>query len=281
MVEACLGGAMEVSALANLPPWEWPVDAGESILEALRVGEADERRLAAELAGNVVVISDELVETLLSIVESTGEPPDLRAMAAISLGPTLEELDLGWLDDPEDESVTPAVARTIQERLRAIYMDPAVPKDIRRRVLEASVRCPEDWHIGAVRAAYHSGDPDWRLTAVFCMGFVGDFDAEIVEALRTDDPDLHFEAVRAAGRALVEPAWPWISALLRSPDVDKPLLLAAIDAVAALRPHEAPEVLGELILVEDEEIAEAVQDALIVAGAWSHDEELRDPEVDV
>ncbi|HZD05514.1 MAG TPA: hypothetical protein VE173_11360 [Longimicrobiales bacterium] len=270
---------MEVSVLANLPPWEWPPEAGESILGALRAGKADERRLAAELAGNVVVINDELVETLLSIVESPDDPPDLRAMAAISLGPTLEELDLGWLDDPEDESVTPSVARAIQDHLRAAYMDPAVPKDVRRRVLEASVRCPEDWHTGAVRAAYHSGDPAWRLSAVFCMGFVGEFDGEIVEALQSDNAELRFEAVRAAGRAVVEPAWPLVSALVRSPGIDRPLLLAAIDAVASIQPETAPEVLGDLILVEDEEIAEAVQDALIMAGAWNrYDDEREDPD---
>jgi hypothetical protein len=46
---------------------------------------------------------------------------------------------------------------------------------VRRRVLEASVRAPQDWHQEAIREAYSSGDESWRLTAVFCMRFVRGF----------------------------------------------------------------------------------------------------------
>ena len=40
-----------------------------------------------------------------------------------------------------------------------------------------------------------------------------------------------------------------------------PLLLAAIEAVASIRPEEAPEVLDDLLDSEDEEIADAVAGA--------------------
>ena len=42
--------------------------------------------------------------------------------------------------------------------------DSSIPKQVRRRILEASVRAPEDWHQNAIRAAYSSGDKDWMLT---------------------------------------------------------------------------------------------------------------------
>lgn len=258
---------MDVSYLAEVPPWEWPADAGASILEALRDRGTDprERLVAAELAGDLVVLDDEMAEALLTVVGSPEEGPELRAAAAMALGPVLEEIDLAY-PDPDDASVTEPVARAIRDGLHEVYLDPEVPVLVRRRALEASVRCIEGWHPAAVRAAYHSGDHDWRLTAVFCMGFVRGFDAEIVEALESGDPALHFEAVRAAGAFGVEDAWRHVRSIVRSPNVDKPLLLAAIEAVASIRPEEAQAELADLTLSDDEEIEAAVRFALALAG---------------
>jgi hypothetical protein len=44
------------------------------------------------------------------------------------------------------------------------------------RILEASVRAPQDRHPDAVRAAYASGDAAWKLTAVFRMADVRGFE---------------------------------------------------------------------------------------------------------
>ena len=112
-------------------------------------------------------------------------------------------------------------------------MDASVPEDVRRRILEASVRAPQDWHQDAIRAAYASDDDAWRLTAVFCMRFVRGFDEQILEALDSENPDIHYEAVCAAGSWEVDAAWPHITALVTSRKTEKSLLLAAIEAVAA------------------------------------------------
>jgi hypothetical protein len=98
------------------------------------------------------------------------------------------------------------------------------------------------------------------------MSYVKEFDREIVEALDTEDPALGYEAVHAAGNWAVDGAWPHIRALvLAGEEVDKPLLLAAIDAAVIIRPEEVADVVGDLTESEDEEIAEAVLDALAMA----------------
>ena len=56
------------------------------------------------------------------------------------------------------------------------FMDGDIPKDVRREILEASVRAPQDWHQEAVRMAYSSDDESWRLTAVFCMCYIRGFE---------------------------------------------------------------------------------------------------------
>jgi len=152
-------------------------------------------------------------------------------------------------------------------------MDANVPRDVRRRILEASVRAPQDWHPAAIRAAYLSDDEVWRLTAVFCMRFVRGFDPQILEALNSPSPEIHYEAVLAAGNWEVDAAWPHLAALVTSAKTEKSLRLAAIDAVASIRPHDALELLDDLADSDDEDIADAVHEALATAEGRSGDDE--------
>jgi len=143
---------------------------------------------------------------------------------------------------------------------------------VRRRILETSVRAQQAWHQDAVRAAYSSDDEAWRLTAVFCMRFVRGFDAQILEALDSKNPDIHCEAVLAAGNWEVDAAWRHVAALVTSEETDTPLLLAAIDAAASIRPHEAAEILDDLADSDDEDIAAAVHEAMAMAEGPSGEE---------
>ena len=60
----------------------------------------------------------------------------------------------------------------------------------------------------------------------------------------------------------MDAAWSHISGLLSELVTDKPLLLAAIDAVAAIRPQEAGMILVELTCSDDEDIVEAAYEAM-------------------
>lgn len=144
---------------------------------------------------------------------------------------------------------------------------------MRRRILEASVRAPQDWHQGAVRTALNSADERWRLTALFCARFVRGFDAQILEALDSTNPDFHYEAVVAAGAWGLDAAWPHIASLVTSTRTRKPLLLAAIDAVPGIRPREAAEILADLADSDDEDIAAAAEEALAMAEGLADEEE--------
>jgi hypothetical protein len=267
---------MDLRTLKDIPPWEWPEGTAEALRDILRDDRSSESDLllATELAGDFTVVNDELVDVLLSILCNGDQPEAVRGTAAIALGPVLEHADTEGFEDAEDLPITERTFHRIQESLRTLYFDANVPKEVRRRILEAAVRAPQDWHRDAIRAAYGSGDEVWRLTAVFCMGFVRGFDAQILEALDSTNPDIHYEAVRAAGNWGVDAAWPHVAALVTSRETDKPLLLAAIDAVASIRPQEAFELLDDLADSDDEDIADAVHEALAMAeGPSGEDEE--------
>jgi len=217
------------------------------------------------MAGDFTVVNEELVEALLAVLRCGDESEGLRGRAAISLGPILEYADTEGCEDAGDVPISEQTFRRIQESLRELYTDAQIPREVRRRILEASVRAPQDWHENAVRSAYASGDDTWTLTAVFCMRFVRGFDGQIVEELDNRDTAIELEAVLAAGNWGLEAAWPHVAALIHSGQTPKPLLLAAIEAVSSIRPHEASEVLSNLTKSDDEDIVEAVHEALAAA----------------
>jgi len=268
---------MDLKILKDKPPWEWPEDTDEMLLEILRDDQRDEfdRLLAAELGGDYTVINDELAEALLSIVLSNEESEDLRARAVISLGPALETAYVDGFEDPEYVPISEGTFHGIQKSLHKLYMDTDLPKEIRRRILEGSVRAPQEWHQEAIRDAYSSDDDSWRLTAVFGMCYVRGFTAQILEALKNENEDIHYQAVCAAGNWEVDAAWSHIAGLVTTELTDKSLRLAAIEAVANIRPKEAEEILLDLTQSDDEDIVDAAYEAMAMFG-WFPDDDYDD-----
>lgn len=269
--------SQKLKALEQTPPWEWPEHAGAILLGALRDRGAseDDRVLAAELAGESNAIDDALAKALAAVVRGADEPDELRATAAIALGPTLELCDTEGFDEDDDMNDAPITERTfdeVRQMLRATFDDTSTPKLVRRRVLEGAVRAPQDWHREAIRAAYASDDPEWRLTAVFGMRFVQGFDEQILASLESPDVEIEAEAIRAAGEWELKAAAPHVLRLLEDEDTEKDLLLAAIAAVATVSRTKALELLPDFEDSDDPDIAEAAEEATHLAQIdWSGD----------
>jgi hypothetical protein len=269
---------MTLKELAETPPWEWPEDAGRTLRQTLtnKQAETSDRVIAAELAGDLVVMDDKVASDLLKIVGAAGEPEELRGKAAIAFGAVLEQADLEGFDDPMDLDDVPIEESTfekIKETLRTLYADESVPKYVRRRILEASVRAEADWHRDAIAKAYASGDRDWLLTAVFASRWVKGFNKQILDALKSTDSEIHYEAVHAAGSWELQPAAPHILGLVLDPKTPKPLMLAAIEAIGSIRPKDARKNLGRLRHSKDQDIAEAADEAITMAeGAAAFEE---------
>ncbi len=261
---------MDINQYADMEPWEWPDDIGELLLRLLEDDGADarDRETAIYMAGDPSVVDDALAGALIAIVKNGAADEQLRADAAIALGPALESNDL-VMDIEEDEEDEPPLSEdvfdAVQADLEKCYRDGGCPTEVRRRCLEASVRAPQPWHAAAIRSAYLSGDADWRLSAVFGMGYVEGFEKEILESLASDDPDTRCEAVSAAGNWEMEEAWPHIARLLAAGDTDVELLLAAIEAAVNIRPEEVKRLVGPLTDHADPDVADAAQEAIEMA----------------
>jgi len=275
---------MDPIKLKDVPPWEWPDDTGKNLLRWLRDDGAKEsdRVLAASLAGNLVVLDDEIAGVLLALVGNSDASEKLRSAAAIALGPALESADelapgaFESEDFDDDEPISEEVFVAIKDRFHELFLDDSVPKNVRRNILEASVRAPAVWHADALRRAYTSEDPAWRLTAVFCMGYVRGFDEQILESLASENPGVHYHAVIAASNWSLDEAWPHIERLIQADDTDEELLVAAIEAAVNIRAGEAKELLEPLLDSPNEEIVEVTVEALGMCDVLLEAEEFDD-----
>jgi hypothetical protein len=153
----------------------------------------------------------------------------------------------------------------VQDKLHRLYLETSLSKEVRRKILEASVRAPQNWHQKAIMAAYSSGDRDWILTAVFSMRWVRGFENQILVALKSSDPEIHYQAVSAAGNWELDAAWPHILGLLNDAGTSKPLLLAVIGAISSIRPQEAAELLIDLTESDDADLAEAANEVIAMS----------------
>lgn len=254
---------MDLKTLKTTPPWDWPESAARVLLEAMsdRNLPDAERIVAAELAGDFTVADEQIAEVLLSVVGDRDESNALRSQAAISLGPALEYADTMGFDEDDDAPLSEEVYLGVQARLQELFDDDRVPDDVRRSVLEASVRGPLPWHTEAIERAYASDNPAWKLTAVFCMRYVRGFEPRILTCLDADNVDIRRQAVVAAGIWELDAAWSRIEEIIESGD-EKPVVLAAIDAAAEIRPHDAEILLASLSDSDDTDIAAAAWEAL-------------------
>jgi hypothetical protein len=274
---------MKMKVLQDSPPWEWPRDAGRQFLDALKNRSIDEseRLIAAQLAGDLIVINDRIAKTLLGIVGNAEESEALRGTAAIALGAVLEQASLTEFEDPEEVPIREETYNTIQDSFERFLSEGDFPKLVRRKMLEASVRAPEPWHRDVIREAYASEDEEWKLTAVYAMRWVRGFGHQILDALRSFNNAICREAVVAAGNWELDAAWSHVHSLVQDDKAGKELRLAAIDAIAAIRPSEARLILGDLASSDDEVIAKAASEAMMMAEEhFPHDDEDDDGEDD-
>jgi len=269
---------MDVYALDETPSWEWPGNAGEILRDVISDKNApvDDRVLAVELSGDAVVLNDELAGLLMQIILDNSEPEELRCHVPFALGFAIEYGDMMGFDDPDEIILSEAVYNEVLECLRSIYYDVDAPKKLRRRALEGVVRNPSSWQKKAIQGAYSSNDDEWVRTAVFCMGYFGGFKDQILEALNNKNPDIFYRAVCSAGNQGVKAAWPKIKEILTDPDVEKPLLLAAISAAAVINPMESVDYLMEFAESDDEEIADTADEAMSMSTLLDDVDDLYD-----
>lgn len=251
--------------LGLLKTGESPRESRPALLAALESDDPDMKHRALEFSAELID-GDRMALRHVELVEDPGEETRVRVRAAEALGPVLESArDRARGGRAKGSPISAEGYRRIQRRFERFYRSAQAPKIVRRRVLEASVRSPEDWHRGAIRAAWNSADPAWRRTAVTAMGRLVGFREVLAEALEDEDPGVVCRALRAtAGRDDISGVPETFIEYATAPDHPCECRLAAIEALRFVQSRRAREVLSHLTHSRDDEIAGT--------AAWALDE---------
>lgn len=229
-------------------------------VEMLRDSDPEARADAlAELAGR---LDDELAAEICRLL-ATSPDLDFRLQLCEDLAITLAagacftaaEEDGEEDDEEEDEGeagdgvfLSRHAFAALQECLAGLYRDPAADPRLRRKILEAAVLSPQPWQEQAVRECWARAEPEWRGTALCCMGhlYPVDFADEIAEGLESPLAALRVQAIAAADDRELSELGPRILEIAADRSGDLEVVLCAIEALPTLRPPGARKLLLRL-----------------------------------
>jgi HEAT repeat protein len=195
---------------------------------ALRIALGDRSAVVRQLAvaGLWEDESSELLDRLRDMLEND-ESPDVRAQAAAALERFSSKAAAGSLDE--------TVANSLRDELFRSATDTNAPYAVQRRALEALGPYASDSDISSlIMKAYDSADHGLQCSALYAMGHSQDsrWLPTILMDLESEEPEIRFEAARAAG-------------LVGSADALPVLLQAARDEDAEVR-HTAISAIGQI-----------------------------------
>lgn len=205
--------------------------------------------------------SVEMMTRLLNMAE-WDESNAVRAAAVSALG---RFLLLGEYDE-----ISEAQNSQIQDMVANLLMDEQEEVEVRRRALEAIANSSHEIVTDAIEEAYHGDDRFMRVSAVFAMGRTCDerWRDTILRELNSSDPELRYEAARAAGEIGLSEAVPLLGKLAVEPD--RETQEAAIWSLGEIGGSEAMHILSTLAErsqeSDDDELIEAIDDAISSAS---------------
>lgn len=207
---------------------------------ALRIALADPSAVVRQLAigGVWEEESTELLARLEALMQ-TDSSPDVRAAAAGALERFASKAETGELGSQEREQLRQALYETAEG------VD--VPYGVQRKALESLGAFGAEPAIAAtIERAYESGDHGMQCSAIYAMGksLQRRWLPEILAELESDDPELRFEAARAAGTIGSVDALPLL--LDAAQDDDAEVRHAAIGAIGQIGGRGAVRALERL-----------------------------------
>ena len=223
---------------------------------ALRVALDDPSAVVRQLAiaGLWEDESSEMLDRLRHILESD-QSADVRAQAAASLERFSSNAAVGKLGDD--------IASRLRDELRRSAIDVEAPYAVQRRALEALGPYAADPEIsGLITESYDSGDHGLQCSAIYAMGrsLNARWLPTILLELESEEPEIRFEAARAAGLLGSADAFPMLLEAAR--DQDAEVRHAAIGAIGQIGGRGATRALERLAEDAGEADIELIESAL-------------------
>ncbi len=191
----------------------------------------------------------EFIDLLTTDTEAT-----VQAAAASALG---KYIYLGELEEIPSQTLNNIVDQLLQVHNTS---DDSL---VRRKALESLGFSGREEITGLISVAFNSGKPDWVVSALFAMGRSANprWTDYVMEMLESDNTDISFEAIRAAGELEIKRALPYLLNLLSEEDSET--RLAAVWSLSQIGGEDVQEALEQLYDdTDDEEEAEFIDLAL-------------------
>lgn len=210
---------------------------------------------------------DESVELMTRLIEMMqwDEVREVRAAAASALG---RFVLLGELDELPEYAVN-----TVHEAVVNVLTNLDEDIDVRRRALEAISNSSLEIVDEAIQEAYSGDERRMQVSAVFAMGRSCDpqWSDFVLRELTSDDPEMRYEAARAAGELEIAEAVPHLTRL--GLDSDREIQDMAIWSLGEIGGREALRILNAMAQDAeqngDRDLREAIDDAIATANLAS------------
>lgn len=202
----------------------------------------------------------DMIDLMVDILENDADE-EVQATAAIMLGNYVYKGELDELPAKDKQRVEEALLRMIVETNAVV---------IQRRALEAISFSSRDEVTPLILAAYEKLEKDWKVTALFSMGRSANqqWAPYILRNLDSDEPDILFEAIQAAGEMYLESALPKISEIAKQGDeLDQLLRMAIARALENIGGAESIVVLNQMLQwADDDEEVDLIEQAIEYAS---------------
>jgi hypothetical protein len=203
---------------------------------------------------------DESPELMRRLIDCTqwDESQSVRAAAASALGRFILLGEYGELTEQQYNQAQDAVISVLTDEDEDIA--------VRRRALEAIANSSHEIVPQAIEEAYYGGDREMRVSSIFAMGRSCDANWQdiVMRELTNEDPEMRYEAARAAGELGLPEAVP---ALGRAAVGDeREIREVAIWSLGEIGGNEALRILSALAEdakeAEDDDLVEIVEEAI-------------------
>ncbi|MDX2075073.1 MAG: HEAT repeat domain-containing protein [bacterium] len=150
------------------------------------------------------------------------------------------------------------------------------PVEVRRRALEAFSNCTDDRLPEMITEAYKSHLPEMRVSAIYAMGrsYDSQWTSTILREMDNENPQIRYEAVRAAGELEIKQAVQQLGKLARG-EHDREIMLMAIWSLGEIGGELPTKILQRLSdkaeESDDEDLIDAIDEAIAIASLGSID----------
>jgi HEAT repeat protein len=202
----------------------------------------------------------DMIDPMLDVLNNDADE-EVQAMAATMLGNYVYKGELDELKNADKKRVEDALLHMIDDSNAVI---------LQRRALEAVAYSSREEVNPLILAAYEKVEKEWKATALFAMGRSANqqWEKYILRNLDSDEPDILFEAIGAAGEMYLESALPKLTEIAeQGEELDQLIRMAIARALENIGGIESISILNKMLeWAEDDEEVDLIEQAIEYAS---------------